>query len=76
MLSARNKSRTAQRPVTQLDENRYINVKRSMAGIKHCLDERKKIKYMIKGEEMAEEAKAAKLAEAAVAAESQVKIEA
>ncbi len=37
----------------QLDENRYIRVKRSMAAIKLVLDERKKIDALIKEQEAA-----------------------
>lgn len=58
LLSARNKLRTAQKRVTPLEEQRYINVKRSMAAIKHTLDERKKIRTML-----AEEAAVAAAAE-------------
>ncbi len=43
-----------------------------MAGIKHCLDERKKIKHLIKEEETAEAEKANALAEKLAAGEQQV----
>ena len=51
LLSEREKSRRGQRPVSRLDENRYIKVKRSMAGIKHVLKERSKIKKILKESE-------------------------
>jgi len=43
LLTAKQKLRRNQRPVTGAEEFRYIKVKRSMAGIKHVLKERKKI---------------------------------
>lgn len=51
LLSEKQKIRRAQRPYTQLEENRYMNVKRSMAAIKFVLDERKKIAKLIASEE-------------------------
>lgn len=51
MLTARNKARTAQKAISVEEENRYINVKRSMCAVKHTLDERRKIKALIKKEE-------------------------
>ena len=57
LLSARNKARTSMRAVSGLDENRYIKVKRSMAGIKHVLSERKKITTIINAAENREEEK-------------------
>lgn len=56
LLSARNKLRTAQKRTTPLEEQRYINVKRSMAAIKHTLDERKKIRNFLQEKELAEQA--------------------
>lgn len=43
LLTTKQKLRRTQRPVLAGDEFRYVKVKRSMAGIKHVLDERKKI---------------------------------
>lgn len=43
LLTTKQKLRRTQRPVIASDEFRYVKVKRSMAGIKHVLDERKKI---------------------------------
>jgi len=51
LLSEREKSRRGQRPVSTLDENRYIKVKRSMGAIKHVLKERSKIKKILATEE-------------------------
>jgi hypothetical protein len=42
-LSEKEKIRRTQRPVSALDENRYDSVKRSMAGIKYVIKERKRI---------------------------------
>ena len=50
LLTARNKLRTAQKRTPPLEEQRYINVKRSMAAIKHTLDERKKIRNLLNGQ--------------------------
>ena len=54
LLTTKEKSRTTGRPFSPMDEYRYSKVKRSMAAIKHVLDERKKIEKLI-----AEEIKAA-----------------
>jgi hypothetical protein len=43
LLTTKNKLRRTQRPVIAADEFRYTKVKRSMASIKHVLEERKKI---------------------------------
>ncbi len=43
LLTTKQKLRRTQRPVIAADEFRYVKVKRSMAGIKHVMDERKKI---------------------------------
>jgi 2-oxoglutarate dehydrogenase complex dehydrogenase (E1) component-like enzyme len=43
LLSSKQKLRRTQRPTTSADEFRYSKVKRSMAGIKHVLNERKKV---------------------------------
>lgn len=50
LLSEREKQRRARRPVTSVDENRYINIKRSMGAIKFVLGERKKIDAIIRKE--------------------------
>ncbi len=47
LLTEKEKIRRAQRPYTSRDENRYISVKRSMAGIKHVIKERKRIECTI-----------------------------
>jgi large subunit ribosomal protein L47 len=57
LLTARLASQRNSLPVKSLDENRYINVKRSMGAIKKVLDERNKIKKMIQREEDAEKEK-------------------
>ena len=51
LLSEKQKIRRVQRPYSRLEENRYNNVKRSMAAIKFVLDERKKIAELIAAEE-------------------------
>ena len=53
LLSEKQKIRRVQRPYSRLEENRYNNVKRSMAAIKFVLDERKKIADIIAAEESA-----------------------
>ena len=50
LLSEREKTRRSLRPVTKPDENRYIKVKRSMAGIKVVLGERKRIEALLEAE--------------------------
>lgn len=50
LLSEREKTRRNQRPVLKPEENRYTKVKRSMAGIKIVLNERKRIEGMIEKE--------------------------
>jgi large subunit ribosomal protein L47 len=57
LLSEKQKTRRAQRPYTQLEENRYNNVKRSMAAIKFVIDERKKIVKIISSKESVEVSK-------------------
>lgn len=47
LLSEKEKRRRFQRPSTKMDEWRYFNVKRSMAGIKVVLAERRKIEDLI-----------------------------
>ena len=44
LLSEREKARRMQLPVSKLDENRYIKIKRGMGAIKHVLRERSSIK--------------------------------
>lgn len=48
LLSLKAKYRRSGRPIAQLEDNRYIKVKRSMAAIKHVLGERQKIGNKIK----------------------------
>ena len=48
LLTSRHRYRQKLIPMPQLEENRYIRVKRSMAAIKVVLDERKKISEMLK----------------------------
>jgi len=48
LLSLKAKYRRNGRPIAQLEDNRYIKVKRSMAAIKHVLGERQKIGNKIK----------------------------
>jgi large subunit ribosomal protein L47 len=48
LLTLRQTTRQKLMPMPQLDENRYIRVKRSMAAIKLVLDERKKIDALLK----------------------------
>lgn len=48
LLTAKQKLRRNQRPMTGSEEFRYIKVKRSMAGIKHVLKERKKIDQILR----------------------------
>lgn len=43
LLTTKQKFRRTQRPMSSDEEFRYLKVKRSMAGIKHVLNERKKI---------------------------------
>ena len=47
LLTDREKSRRNGRPVARTDESRYVKVKRSMAAIKHVLNERRRIRYLI-----------------------------
>mmetsp|Transcript_6183 Transcript_6183/g.9323 ORF Transcript_6183/g.9323 Transcript_6183/m.9323 type:complete len:150 (-) Transcript_6183:133-582(-) len=47
LLTMREAIRRAQRPITSAEESRYIKVKRSMAGIKIVIKERKKIEMKI-----------------------------
>ena len=47
LLTAKQKYRRTQRPVSAFEEFRYKKVKRSMAGIKHVLAERKKIDKLV-----------------------------
>ena len=47
LLSEREKTRRNQRPVLKPEENSYTKVKRSMAGIKIVLNERKRIQGLI-----------------------------
>lgn len=47
LLTSRQKTKRRLQPNRDVDENRYINVKRSMAAIKFVLDERKKIDKML-----------------------------
>ena len=47
ILSEKEKTRRSQRPILSPQENRYIKVKRSMAGIKVVLNERKRIQVLI-----------------------------
>ena len=51
LLSEREKTRRIQRPVLRLEEDRYTKVKRSMAGIKIVLNERKRIEGLMKESE-------------------------
>lgn len=51
LLTAKHEKQKNSYPVTQRDENRYVNVKRSMANIKLVLAERKKIKEFLKQQE-------------------------
>ena len=48
LLSQRDKSRRALQPILKPDENRYMKVKKSMAGIKVVMGERKKIAVLLK----------------------------
>ena len=58
LLSMKERTRKMQRPVTAIEESRYISVKRSMAGIKCVLSERRKIRNVLKkDEEVVDEAK-------------------
>jgi hypothetical protein len=50
LLTAKEKTRRVQRPVSGIEEARYQKVKRSMAAIKFVLGERKKIQEIIKKE--------------------------
>jgi hypothetical protein len=43
LLTARERARRASRPYGPDEESRYLKVKRSMAGIKHVINERKDI---------------------------------
>jgi hypothetical protein len=43
LLTNKQKLRRMLRPVTSGEEHRYIKIKRSMAAIKHVMDERKKV---------------------------------
>ena len=43
LLTEREKTRRGLRPMLKPDENRYIKVKKSMAGIKVVINERKRI---------------------------------
>jgi len=47
LLSQRDKSRRALQPILKPDENRYMKVKKSMAGIKVVMGERKKIQAVL-----------------------------
>ena len=47
LLTTKQKLRRTQRPVIAAEEFRYTKVKRSMAGIKHVLEERKKIDKLL-----------------------------
>jgi len=47
LLSEREKTRRMLRPLAKPDENRYMKVKKSMAGIKVVLNERKRIERML-----------------------------
>jgi large subunit ribosomal protein L47 len=55
LLTLRQTTRQKLMPMPQLDENRYIRVKRSMAAIKLVLDERKKIDALLKKQAEANE---------------------
>lgn len=48
LLSLKAKYHRSGRPIAQLEDNRYIKVKRSMAAIKHVLGERQKTGNKIK----------------------------
>jgi len=47
VLTERERVRRIQRPLSKLEDNRYIKVKRSMAAIKVVLKERSKIRKML-----------------------------
>lgn len=47
LLTHKQKLRRTLRPVIAADEHRYVKVKRSMAAIKHVLDERRKIDKLL-----------------------------
>ena len=51
LLTSRLTAKRFNRPIAAKDENRYISVKRSMAGIKCVLGERKKIDDMLKSQQ-------------------------
>lgn len=56
LLTEREKLRRNKKPVTVLDENRYRNVKRSMANIQFVLTERNNIEKLIADEKVAKDA--------------------
>lgn len=47
LLTDKEKTRRAQRPVTGIEESRYLKVKRSMGAIKFVMNERKKIDSIV-----------------------------
>lgn len=47
LLTLREKVRRAQRPYTKEEESRYLKVKRSMAGIKVVINERKDLEMKL-----------------------------
>lgn len=61
ILTEKQKLRRTVNPVSIIEENRYIKVKRSMAAIKHVLSERQKINNKIRAEELAKTTADAKL---------------
>ena len=47
ILSEKEKIRRSLRPVTRMEENRYVKVKKSMAAVKTTLAERKRIEALL-----------------------------
>jgi len=47
ILSEKEKIRRSLRPVTRMEENRYVKVKKSMAAVKTTLSERKRIETLL-----------------------------